>query len=120
MLNENAKKWVAALRSGKYQQGKTMLCENGKHCCLGVACEIAIANGIALEREVKEDGHVSYGDGFTAIMPLEVTQWLKLSNNLGSNKTGESLAVKNDKGVPFDQIADFIESEPKGLFVESA
>lgn len=40
MLNENAKKWVQALRSGEYKQGKDALRDNDKFCCLGVACEV--------------------------------------------------------------------------------
>lgn len=37
----NRKKWLAALRSGDYQQGNYVL-ENADHrfCCLGVACVI--------------------------------------------------------------------------------
>lgn len=34
-------KWVKALRSGEYTQGHFRLCQNGKYCCLGVACNIA-------------------------------------------------------------------------------
>lgn len=34
-------KWVKALRSGKYKQGKGVLCDRGKHCCLGVLCRVA-------------------------------------------------------------------------------
>ena len=40
MLNDNAKKWVAALRSGKYEQAKGWLREGDKFCCLGVACDL--------------------------------------------------------------------------------
>lgn len=36
-------KWVAALRSGKFKQGEGQLRLNGKHCCLGVLCEISPA-----------------------------------------------------------------------------
>ena len=36
----NRKKWVAALRSGKFKQGKKQLKANNKFCCLGVACEL--------------------------------------------------------------------------------
>ena len=38
----NRKKWVAALRSGKYKQGKGQLYDNldEKYCCLGVACDL--------------------------------------------------------------------------------
>jgi hypothetical protein len=43
-MNKKLKqKWVAALRSGKYQQGSSVLkrVDNGEtsHCCLGVLCE---------------------------------------------------------------------------------
>ena len=33
-------KWVAALRSGDYQQGTGNLDDMGKFCCLGVACRL--------------------------------------------------------------------------------
>jgi hypothetical protein len=33
-------KWVAALRSGDYQQGTGNLDYMGKFCCLGVACRL--------------------------------------------------------------------------------
>lgn len=43
-------KWITALRSGKYKQGKgqLMLVEDSgiEHCCLGVLCEVAKKNGI--------------------------------------------------------------------------
>ena len=41
MLNENAKKLVAALRSGRYRQARTKLRKADRYCCLGVACEIS-------------------------------------------------------------------------------
>ena len=38
-------KWVKALRSGKYIQGRdTLLDDNGQYCCLGVACAIQGVN----------------------------------------------------------------------------
>jgi hypothetical protein len=46
-LNPNAQKWVEALRSGKYQQTRYLISrKDGKYCCLGVACELAIAEGV--------------------------------------------------------------------------
>ncbi len=33
-------KWVAALRSGRYRQGKNWLSHGGRHCCLGVLCRV--------------------------------------------------------------------------------
>jgi len=40
MKKNVAKKWVKALRSGKYKQSREMLKNSGGYCCLGVLCEI--------------------------------------------------------------------------------
>lgn len=40
MTKSEARKWIRALRSGKFKQGQGALCKDGKHCCLGVLCEI--------------------------------------------------------------------------------
>lgn len=37
---EHIQAWVAALRSGKFDQAQKSLKTEGGHCCLGVACEI--------------------------------------------------------------------------------
>lgn len=34
------KKWVSALKSGKFEKRMGKLKGNGRHCCLGVACEL--------------------------------------------------------------------------------
>lgn len=34
-------KWLKALRSGEYKQGRGQLCIQDRYCCLGVACVIA-------------------------------------------------------------------------------
>lgn len=41
----NRKKWIQALRSGKFKQGMVYLEKNGKHCCLGVACRVIQPKG---------------------------------------------------------------------------
>lgn len=46
MSPELKEKWVAALRSGKYKQGKKVLrTYENTFCCLGVLCDIANPNG---------------------------------------------------------------------------
>lgn len=40
MNQEIKQKWVEALRSGKYKQGKRVLRSGDKFCCLGVLCEV--------------------------------------------------------------------------------
>jgi len=124
-LNPNARKWVKALRSGKYKQGRDYLCqlygEEREFCCLGVACELFIRSGNKLRTAVRSDGgnYVEYG-GNRGIVPGKVREWLGLRDNLGEyvNKNGltSSLADLNDRGKSFENIADIIESQPEGLF----
>lgn len=120
MLNENAKKWVAALKSGGYKQGTGNLQRNGEFCCLGVACAIAIDNGMKLEIEKIDEGdegwYVRY-DGQGGALPFSVVKWLNLVSSIGEIKSGSSLIRLNDTGKTFAEIADIIESEPEGLFV---
>ena len=121
MLNDNAKKWVQALRSGKYKQGKGFLrfstqTDNQKgtmfHCCLGVACELH-------QRENPSKTWVldSYL-GQSQSLHGTVREWLGLVEKEGHYGNGftTSLTSKNDNGFTFSEIADIIESEPKGLF----
>lgn len=52
---DNIVKWCEALESGEYEQTKDCLHENGDgYCCLGVACELAILDGVAIRREVSD------------------------------------------------------------------
>lgn len=135
-MNENAKKWVAALRSGKYKQGTAVLhnVTRGTHCCLGVACdlyaqehpELLVEDEVRhqVARSARPDGESvtvvrTYG-GATAALPKQVQRWLGLSTYHGAfYKKGVStgLVTYNDSGrFDFDAIADIIESEPAGLF----
>ena len=42
MNQEIKKRWIEALRSGEYQQGKESLFHCGKFCCLGVLTDLYI------------------------------------------------------------------------------
>lgn len=110
MINENARKWVKALRSGKYKQGKECLRNGERFCCLGVACELA-----------KDSGVIKKYFGTDQFMPEKVREWLGLISDSGECACGtESLATANDNGITFFEIADLIESEPEGLFEKRA
>ena len=115
--------WVAALRSGQYKQGRGYLANKGQFCCLGVACELAIADGVKVKRKDRPSGVKEY-DGITGTMPLSVRQWLGLKYSDGAYKTDDgyheenrNLACLNDNGYGFEAIAQLIESHPKGMFV---
>lgn len=118
MLNDNAKKWVEALRSGRFQQAKNRLATKDGFCCLGVACEVAIENGVKLNKTVVSTGRILY-DYNEMLLPDSVREWLDLSTcgsdykAVGINK---QLSADNDSGKTFTEIADIIESEPEGLF----
>lgn len=118
-MNNNAKLWVAALRSGKYEQGTGMLNRDGRMCCLGVACEVGIENGLKLQFGcVGYVGYVlkSYNNEIDCL-PVEVMKWAGIWDKFGYFRGGSSLSALNDSGKSFAEIADIIESEPEGLFV---
>lgn len=107
MLNDNAKKWVAALRSGKYKQGYGCLREGGRFCCLGVACDIFDSD---------EWQSANFFMDEDLILPTAVRDWLGLQDVEGTHGSGDTLTYINDSGKNFSEIADIIESEPEGLF----
>lgn len=104
MKKDIAKKWVEALRSGKYVQGKGTLINDGNHCCLGVLCEISGFGGSG------DHGWQQYGS-----LPKDVRQWSGMGTVTGilpgSGEFNElSLVTLNDKaGATFDEIADIIQ-----------
>lgn len=136
-MNANAKAWVAALRSGRYKQGRSVLCAktpNGEErwCCLGVAC---VLYNDAMERKGRPTlSFTELTDGICienhwGTLPNKVRDWLALTTRVGSFTGPEARSVKDSIGdatlaglndylnYSFDQIADFIETEPEGLFL---
>lgn len=117
-MNNNAKKWVEALRSGEYKQGKGALRNGDQFCCLGVACELAIKDGVKLNVELSENGITGY-DLCIGHLPTKVASWLNLNSSYGQYDEDKYLTNNNDSGgMSFEQIADIIESEPSGLFAD--
>lgn len=120
-MNENAKDWVEALRTANYQQGKGVLHQEEKFCCLGVACDLAVRAGVIPPPIVNESGVYSYQyEQFT--LTEDVMEWLGLNSQVGVYAQSEfgavySLANDNDKGKTFLEIADTIEREQEALFV---
>lgn len=134
MANKEAvKKWVEALRSGNYKQGKGALRatqrinpQEDKFCCLGVACDLAERDGVMLDvgfinplpdpQPHDEVWNVSY-DGDHLELPEAVQDWLGIyeSNPLiyrgySSNEPLRTLAEINDHvDNSFGFIASLIE-----------
>ena len=113
-MNDNARKWIEALRSGEYKQGHNALRTGSGYCCLGVACEV-------YRREHLNGPHwfCHYFDHRDDELPKRVQHWLGLSSPRGEHPKGPSLITLNDRRrLSFSEIADYIESEPPGLFTE--
>lgn len=126
MKEDIAKKWVAALRSGEYKQGKHCLQKDGEFCCLGVLCDIALKEGV-VKIERSENGQHRYIDpndrfvGSYLVLPAPVVEWANMHSKsgwraplLGADKTPEfpPLFEMNDMyNNDFNQIADIVEKE---------
>jgi len=129
MKKEIAKKWVKALRSGKYKQGKGYLKQlNSKneprHCCLGVLCELYDQQMKKNHKKTLHSDHMvdSTGTEFIRLnkndggLPWEVRLWADITSPLGEfNKGKKCLADLNDSGKKFSTIADIIEKNVENL-----
>lgn len=107
-LKENRKKWIDALESGEYKQGKCLLKRDDAYCCLGI-CTLLYANE---NPDYKPDWGRTHLD-------TEVREWVGLSTIGGKFEIGHTdnyLVNLNDNGKTFQEIAAVIKSEPPGLF----
>ena len=130
MNTEIKARWVAALRSGEFEQGKEYLNRDGRMCCLGVLCELAVQDGVISkvgEGELPYLPYVDYGQGDEETLPPEVAAWAGLTGNGSQNpvidpagitglawlntERNPSLAELNDGGTPFGKIADVIDAQ---------
>lgn len=116
-------RWVEALRSGEYPQGKGYLNRNGQYCCLGVLCELAVQDEV-VEPGVISDVYASQGffyDDEQWHLPQSVAKWAGMPHKKydwdsergyyeANPRVGDdTVAELNDKGVKFEEIADRIE-----------
>ena len=92
LSREMKRKWVAALRSGKYKQGKHLLyrLNSDSFCCLGVLCHLL---GAPKEKLANKG------------MPVEIG----IFSNVDWVVNGYDLADLNDNGYSFANIAARIE-----------
>jgi hypothetical protein len=113
MNKEIKDKWLKALRSGEYKQGQNYLkqnCEVYRYCCMGVLVDIGLEGEW---REILSSGRYKFypagenEDGRTFHEFINGQEYLdKLSITMEQQK---ALANMNDDGIPFWQIADWIE-----------
>lgn len=102
---KNIRKWVKALRSGKYKRGKDSLRDGDKFCCLGVACDIS---GVGKWSDAE-----SY-DGEASTLPTSVSRWLGVYGDnpefkYGNNETKFASELNDNHNWSFKKIANAIE-----------
>ena len=116
-MNKNIKeKWINALISGDYKQGKLALRQKDEFCCLGVLCDLASKEGIVPLQIYGDNSDKTYSYGFDEHgnqewqqLPPLVAQWADIDDYSGLyNSDFPSLAEANDDGCTFEEIAVII------------
>ena len=118
------RRWLRALRSGKYTQCKGSLhIKDDGFCCLGVLCDILRKDFDNVKW--RDSGYHPNGDDDdeeceifqrTAVLPIEIMKYAKLCDRESyveivspkDNESKVSLAELNDEGWTFEEIADVI------------
>lgn len=108
MKPEIEAQWLAALRSGEYEQGQGELRDaHNRFCCLGVLCDLHAKAGLG---EWNDRQYLNTPN----ILPEAVVQWAGLSDDV-PEVNGMPLTDLND-GIngydlhTFAEIADLIEA----------
>lgn len=106
------KKWVKALRSGRYKQTEGVLREeqgnraNGKpiygYCCLGVLCNVANYRGWI------GDSLHDMGDG-------DITSVSTKKSGLTESQISKLISMNDEDQLSFKGIADWIEKKIIGV-----
>lgn len=115
-MKEETKKWVEALRSGNYKQGKFNLNRNGFLCCMGVMCEIHNPN--KWYEQNFGNSLVYDEDGSYTHPPPDVSKvYFPLRGNLTIANLSCTFADLNDHmEFTFEGIANVIEAIAEGHY----
>lgn len=119
MKKDVKERWVAALRSGDYKQGRKRLRTlEDSFCCLGVLCDV-VHPDVWVKREDDDCYAIQEGNSphshFSGYIPIN------LADELGIDDSQQSVLVQmNDcKKKSFAEIADYIEKTPMSLSEEA-
>lgn len=119
------RKWIKALRSGKYRQGKSALKRRSEdhgatYCCLGVLCEVAGIDSEVDPLGTVYDFLIPYSTerrGHTRKNSFPTQPWFEEQTGLPKGEM-TTLAEFNDSSFPrykdFNGIADYLEEKLKG------
>jgi hypothetical protein len=127
MKKKIAKKWVKALRSGKYKQGQEVLhnnyCGKDTYCCLGVLCDLYQQDRRSKKKkmlDVENAWDTFAYDGEDTHLPDAVREWAGMKTNDGNwdalDEKRSNLVYLNDaKRKSFKRIANIIEKNVENL-----
>lgn len=101
-MNKRLKdKWVKALRSGKYKQGKgKLLGPNNRFCCLGVLCDVS-----ELGVWCDQHSYVFKGLPYSSSLPSAMATKVGLTDH----QEGKLVDLNDKAGKSFEYIAYYIE-----------
>lgn len=106
MNKEYKDKWITALRSGQYRQGRGVLHSGDGFCCLGVLCSVLHEDGLLARRLNTQNFVYDYGaHGDVTILPTET--WVSLS--IPGFAMDKLIEMNDSDRASFDVIADWIE-----------
>lgn len=121
-LGPNQTRWLEALESDTYKQGKRRLRNiNDEYCCLGVGAEL-----FKQQEPTADDICYAYC-GHTSAAPQYAIEALALLGDFGEfvgnlpigGRPHNNLANLNDNGMSFKEIAQHIRAEPHRFFTWS-
>lgn len=117
MKAELKQKWIEALRSGQYRQGKGVLRDSAdRFCCLGVLCDVVNKSGWGAAYDV--DTSIAGNDVEISAHPYNdgedinaVSLPCSFRERIGLHVADTSaLIAMNDSGQDFETIAKHIEA----------
>lgn len=109
MIDPNVKgAWLAALRSGQYQQATSFLHrliggDSPGYCCLGVLCE---TQGVP---SVEEDGMAAIYDFDEVTASATLPYSFRAKVGLTSTEESDLIKLNDEDHLPFGEIADWVQ-----------
>ena len=95
------KQWIEALRSGEYRQARgTLRTQDGRFCCLGVACEIS-----GIDKWEFNGNSYSYDHNYSGMSA-------RVCDHIGFPLSGQGrlIQMNDNQGATFQEIADYLET----------
>lgn len=105
------KKWLKALRSGDFAQSTGGLKNDDGYCCLGVLAEVADP-----EQKTWDTGCVFFGaktEPYGNSITDGAAQVELLGGRIPPKTMGRLVAMNDDAGLTFNEIADYIEKSKR-------